>query len=307
MRGRSSRIARSPRSGRGLPVVLAAAVVLSACGAGEDAAGVDTVAATETAAAPATVTPAPPPPSPPEPPPGYSPPDDWYERALESADAARRAVVAIGWDPPGVLLRRIEAGWLIAPDLVITSDAVACDVREGRDLRVRTFDGTIVSATVEEIVGSCGGWEPGVARIRLSRAVDAPTLRLRPAGAPEAGEPLMAIGHANHAAAVGGWLVMVGPMAETQGDLLLADIGAPVIRWRFDEWFGGGSNGAPVIDLAGDVVAVLCCERDWGPQLRYDDAFAEPVLRRRLTIDGRYHVAGLWGEALRRAIGPAAG
>jgi hypothetical protein len=154
MRGRSSRIARSPRSGRGFPVVLAAAVVLSACGAGEDAAGVDTVAATETAAAPATVTPAPPPPSPPEPPPGYSPPDDWYERALESADAARRAVVAIGWDPPGVLLRRIEAGWLIAPDLVITSDAVACDVREGRDLRVRTFDGTIVSATVEEIVGA---------------------------------------------------------------------------------------------------------------------------------------------------------
>jgi len=295
----------SRRVHRHVTVVLAAALALSACTSGEDAAAPEVAVSAEAPATPATVTPtpAPAPPPPPEPPPGYSPPEDWYERALATADVARRAVVAIGWEPPGMLRRRLEAGWLLEPDLVITSDAVACDIAEGRDLRVRTFDGTIVRASVEEVSGPCDGWQAGVARIRLSRAVDAPTLRLRTGAAPEAGEPLMAVGHANHAAAVGGWLVLVGPMVSTEDDTLLADIGAPVTRWRFDEWFGGGSNGAPVVDLAGDVVAVLCCERQWGPQLRYDDAFAEPVLRRRLTVDGRYHVAGLWGEALRRAVG----
>lgn len=298
---------RRPFRTRRAVVLLATALVVSSCGAGEaavtqDVAEVPTSSATVAPQLPSPPQPPPPPPAATEPQPGYSPPDDWYERALESAEAARRAVVAIGWDPPGELRRRIEAGWLIAPDLVITSDVVACEVRKGRDLRVRTFDGTIVAAAIEEVVGTCDGFTPGIAHLRLSRAVDEPTLQLRSGAAPVIGEPLMAIGHANHAAAVGGWLVMVGPLAQASGDVLVADIGAPVAQWRFDMWFGGGSNGAPLIDLDGDVVAVLCCERDWGPHLRYSDAFAEPVLRRRLTLDERYHVAGLAGDALRRAV-----
>lgn len=291
-------------------MLLATALAVSSCGAGEEVA---TQGGAEVPEPSSTVAPAPPLPPPaargpePEPQRDYSLPEDWHERALASADAARRAVVAIGWDPPGELRRRIEAGWLIAPDIVITSDAVACEVREGRDLRVRTFDGTIVAAALEEVVGTCDGFSPGIARLRLSRAVDAPTLQVRSGAAPVVGEPLMAIGHANHAAAVGGWLVMVGPLVQAGGDVLVADIGAPVTRWRFDEWFGGGSNGAPLIDLHGDVAAVLCCERNWGPDLRYSDAFAEPVLRRRLTLDERYHVAGLAGDALRRAVGTSVG
>lgn len=298
-----------PRARQRIIIGLTAALALSACGAGEDAATQDTTADTTEVTAPSGAgmsATAPTSPSPTEPP-TYRPPDDWYEQALDTADTARRAVVAIGWDPPGDLRRRIEAGWLSAPDVVITSHTVACEAKEGRDLRVRTFDGTIVRATIEATLGTCNGWDPGIALVRLERAVDAPTLQLRTGGAPVAGEPLLAIGHANHAAAVGGWLVMVGPMVRTEGDTLLADIGAPVTRFRFDEWFGGGANGAPLIDLRGDVVAVLCCEQDWGPQLQYDDAFAEPVLRSRLTIDSRYHVAGLWGDALLRAVGTAAG
>jgi hypothetical protein len=293
----------------GAHVILVGSLLLGACSASEGDTG--TAAAEQVApavAAPVPAEPAPPsapptPPPQPEPPPGYVPPEDWHERALATADRARRAVVAIGWDPPGPLSRRLEAGWLIEPDLVVTSNAVACDAREGTDLRVRTFGGTIVRATIERASGDCDGWSPGIALLRLARAVDGPTLSLRTGPEPEAGEPLLAIGHANHAAAVGGWLVGVGPMVRTEGDTLLADLGVPVRRDRVDDWFGGGSNGAPLIDLDGDVVAVLCCEMDWGPQLRYDDPISEPLLRRRIVLDARYYVAGLWGDALRRELG----
>jgi hypothetical protein len=240
-----------------------------------------------------------------EPEPAYAPPVDWQERALEAAERARQGVVAIGWNPPGPLDARLEAGWLVAPDLVVTSNLVACEAREGTQLRVRTFSGAVVAAGIEAEVGGCDGWDPGLALVRLERDVTDPVLILRTAGAPEVGEPLLAIGHANHARILGGWLVAVGPMVATEGTALLADVAVPVQLMRFDEWFGGGANGAPLIDLAGDVVAVLCCERDWGPQLRYDDAFAEPVLRRRIVLDSRYHVVGLWGEALRDALSTA--
>lgn len=303
----SSSWSRSSSRSRGsTSAVLVAALLLSACGTEPPAAAPAEERAPEAPAtvapAPAPASPTPPPPPAPEPEPAYAPPEDWYEQALATADVARRAVVAIGWDPPGMLRRRLEAGWLAAPDLVITSNAVACEAQEGRDLRVRTFDGTILRATIERIVGACEQMGPGLAHLRLSRSVDAPTLLLRGGSPPEVGEPLMAIGHANHAAAVGGWLVMVGPMVRTEGDLLVADIGAPVSLGTFDQWFGGGSNGAPVIDLAGDVVAVLCCVRQWGPQLRYDDPLAEPVLRTRVTVDQRFYSGGIWGGALQRAM-----
>lgn len=299
----SRRRRRPSRTGSVATVALAVALLLSACGGEDVGSALDEAdaPAPPPAAAPAPA-PAPPPEPEPEPEPRYTPPDDWYDRALASADEARRAVVAIGWDPPGPLRRRIEAGWLAGPDLVVTSNTVACEAQEGTDLRVRTFQGTILRATIERIVGPCDEGSPGLAHIRLSRSVDAPTLALRAGPAPEAGEPLLAIGHANHAAAVGGWLVMAGPMVQTQNDLLLVDVGAPVTLWSFDMWFGGGSNGAPVIDLDGEVVAVLCCERRWGPQLRYDDPLAEPVLRTRITVDQRSFSGGIWGEALRSAM-----
>ena len=232
----------------------------------------------------------------------YSPPPDWEQRALDVADRARQAVVAIGWDPPGPLNRRLEAGWLIASDLVVTSNSVACEAQEGKNLRVRTFSGAFVRATIKESVGPCGQWGSGVALLRLAKEVQDPSLKLRGGGEPEVGEPLIVIGHANHAAALGGWLVAVGPMIGVEGDTLLVDIGVSVNAMRLDEWFGGGSNGAPLIDLNGEVVSVLCCEREWGPQLEYDDPISEPLLRRRIVLDERYFIAGLWGDALRSAL-----
>lgn len=287
-----------------IPGLLCGALLLLACG-GEDTAGPDTTAASS------SPSPSPPPapsdlaPPFPEREPQYVPPDDWQDRALSTAEAARQAVVAIGWNPPGMLNRRVEAGWLLSPTLVVTSNAVACDAEQGSDLGVRTFTGSIIRASIEAITGGCGGADPGVALIRLGSAADAPTLTLRSGDAPEAGEPLLGIGHANVASALGGWLVSVGPMVETEGPLLLADVGMPVVLWRIDEWFGGGANGAPLVDLNGDVVAVLCCERDWGPPTGFDDPIAEPLLRSRLVLDGRYYVAGLWGDALHEAIGDA--
>lgn len=284
------------------PAFLCGTLLLSACG-GDDSADPDVITTTGAASAPTSPADATPPP--PEPDAGYVPPDDWQDQALTAAGDARQAVVAIGWNPPGMLRRRLEAGWLLSSTLVVTSNTVACDAQQGSDLEVRTFSGAVIRASVETITGGCNGSDPGVALIRLGSAADAPTLRLRSGDAPERGEPLLGIGHANVASALGGWLVSVGPMVETEGALLLADIGMPITLWRIDEWFGGGSNGAPLVDLNGDVVAVLCCERDWGPPVRFDDPLAELLLRRRLVLDERYYVTGLWGDALHRAIGEA--
>lgn len=229
-------------------------------------------------------------------------PADWEERALASAESARKAVVAIGWDPPSIVNRRLETGWLLASDLVVTSNSVACDARRGSDLRVRTFDGAIRDAHVEEIVNGCGTNAPGAALVRLATSVDAPTLTLRTKGPPVVGEPLMAIGHANYAAQLGGWLVAVGPVVLSEADVVWADIGISVDWRRIDEFFGGGANGAPLVDLDGDVVAVLCCERDWAPPLGLDGPLAEPRLRTNVMIDAPFYVGGLSAAALRPVL-----
>lgn len=241
----------------------------------------------------------------PEPEPVYAPPSDWQERALEAAEGARRAVVAIGWNPPTIVLRRIEAGWLVAPDLVVTSPDVACEAREGQDLRIRTFDGQFRTATVEAIEGPCSTWEPGVALLRLASAVDAPALTVRTPTPLTVGEPLLAIGHSNQSAAIGGWLVLAGPVVEETSGWVWTDIGATVNYRRVGEFFGGGFGGAPVIDLDGEVVTVLCCERDWGPRIDFRRTpLADPVLRRRLTIDESFFTGGMDTASLAAALRP---
>ena len=241
----------------------------------------------------------------PEPEPAYTPPPDWQERALEAAEQARQAVVAIGWNPPTIVLRRIEAGWLVAPDLVVTSPDVACEAREGQDLRIRTFDGQFRTATVETIEGPCSTWEPGVALLRLASAVDAPVLSVRTPAPLTVGEPLLAIGHSNQSAAIGGWLVLAGPVVEETSRWVWTDIGATVNYRRVGEFFGGGFAGAPVIDLDGEVVTVLCCEQDWGPRVDFRRSpLADPVLRRRLTIDESYFTGGMDTASLAAALRP---
>ena len=92
---------------------------------------------------------------------------------------------------------------------------------------------------------------------------------------------------------------------ETDARWLWADIGAPVSAERIDAFFGGGFAGAPVIDIEGRVVSVLCCERDWGPQLNLRESpVAEPLLRERLVIDVPYFVGGMSTGALRAALAP---
>jgi hypothetical protein len=287
-------------------VALALALLAVGCATDED--GAEGEAGAEIVSLPA---PAPPPSAPepqpePEPEPRYEPPDDWAERGLASAGTAREAVVAVGWRPapPAMVVRRIETGWLITPDLVVTSNVVACDAQAGSELRVRTIRGTIRQASVLEVIGGCEQWEGGIGLLRLDRPVDAPTLTLREEPV-EIGEPLLAIGHANMAATLGGWFVLAGPMVETTGRLLWADIVAPVRYQRTDEFFGGGSDGALVIDIDGRVVTVLCCERDWGPQLHINNSpVADPLLRSALTIDEPYFVGGLTTSELRRALEP---
>lgn len=230
-------------------------------------------------------------------------PADWEERALASAESARRAVVAIGWDPPSIVNRRLETGWLLASDLVVTSNSVACDARRGSDLQVRTFDGAVRDAHVEEIVNGCGTNAPGAALVRLATPVDAPTLTLRTKGPLAVGEPLMAIGHANYAAQLGGWLVTVGPVVIAGDEAVWADIGMSVDWRRIDEFFGGGANGAPLIDLDGEVAGLLCCERDWAPPVALDGPLAEPRLRTNLMIDAPVYIGGLSAASLDLLLG----
>jgi hypothetical protein len=285
-------------------VVLALALLVVGCASDADDAVSDAGVGDEVASVPA---PAPPPSAPePEPEPTYEPPDDWAERGLASAGVAREAVVAVGWrpGPSAMVVRRIETGWLITPDLVVTSNVVACDAQEGSELRVRTIGGAIRPASVLEVIGGCGQSQGGIGLLRLDRPVDAPTLTLRDEPV-EVGEPLLAIGHANMAATLGGWMVLAGPMVQTVGGYLWADIVAPVRYQRTDEFFGGGSDGALVIDIDGRVVTVLCCERDWGPQLHINNSpVADPLLRSALTIDEPYFVGGLTTSELRRALEP---
>ena len=290
------------------------AAVLVACAGAPDDASDEPVSAQPEATdedeqagpAPATAPeqePVPEPEPEPEPEPAYAPPDDWLERGLASAEVARRAVVAVGWRPPSVALRRLEAGWLVAPDMVATSPAVACDALQGTGLRVRTFAGEFRSATVVEEPTDCGGWEPGIALLRLDRPVDAPDWRLRDASALEVGEPLLAIGHANSATAIGGWLVLAGPVVRANDSVVWADIGAPVNYTRVNEFFGGGSAGAALIDIDGALVSILCCEQDWGPQVTLRGSrLAEPLLRRRVVLDEPYFVGGLAPAALEREL-----
>lgn len=244
----------------------------------------------------------------PEPEPAYAPPADWEERAVAAADVARRSVVAIGWRPPTEVLRRMEAGWLIDPTTVATSPDVVCDAQRGTDLRVRTFAGEFRTATIVALPDTCGRGDVGVALLRLDRPVEAPTWRPRGTTPLEVGEPLLAIGHANTAAAIGGWLVLAGPVVHATDDVVWADIAAPVRYQRINEFFGGGSSGAAVIDLDGALVTILCCEIEWGPQvnLRRSER-AEPLLRRRVTLDEPYFVGGPSPAALAAALSSSPG
>ena len=311
----------SARTGRGtaargwVTVPAAGTLVVSACGpegeestaASDDGGEVNSEQPT-TEPTPAPSPPPPPPLPEPEPEPAYAPPADWQERALAAAEAARGAVVAVGWRPPTMVLRRLETGWLIAPDLVVTSADVACEAQLGTGLRIRTLDGEFRDASIEEVAGPCDPWQPGVAVLRLSRPVDAPTLRLGEPRPLEIGEPVIAIGHSNWSAAVGGWLVLAGPVVEQDTRWIWTDIGATVNYRRTGEFFGGGSSGAPVIDLEGNVLTVLCCERDWGPQVSiFDTPRSEPLLRRRLIIDEPYFVGGMSTATLGPALAPFAG
>ena len=313
---------------RRLPAVLLAAALIAGCAASDAGSEVGTAEPGDAATAATDVAPAPevapdeapgpapkPEPAPeaepepePEPEPAYVPPSDWQERALAAADVARRSVVAIGWRPPTDVLRRMEAGWLVGPTTVATSPDVACDAQQGTGLRVRTFAGEFRTATVLTPPASCGRGDVGVALLRLDRPVEAPAWTLRRTTPLEVGEPLLAIGHANTAAAIGAWLVLAGPVVHATGDVVWADIAAPVRYQRINEFFGGGSSGAAVIDLDGALVTILCCEIEWGRQVSLRrSALAEPLLRRRVTLDEPYFVGGPSPAELAAALSGAAG
>lgn len=221
-----------------------------------------------------------------------------HAEVLAMVTEARRSVVAVGWEPEGPVRRRLESGWLASSDTVVTSHKVACDAMSGRNLQVRTLDGDLLRGVVEHIDRPCGRGGAGLGIIRIERRVDATALKVSAGEGPKAGEALVAVGHANSAAALGGWLAVVGPMVHREGDMLLVDLGVPVVLETFDMWFGGGYNGAPVLNLAGEVVAVLCCERPSGPQLRYYDPPAAPDIHRHLVLDHRYIAEGVGGRTL---------
>jgi S1-C subfamily serine protease len=224
-------------------------------------------------------------------------PDDWYDQALAAAEAARPAVVAIGWTPPELQMGRLETGFLVSSTLVVTSAAVG-QAGESNRLKVRLIDGTFRDATVLHRSGE--QWM-GVALLELDSPVDAPTLELADDTALERGAPLLAIGHPNIAYAAGGWLVTVGPVTSISPGEVWADIVAPATG---DGFFEGGSSGAPLIDLDGQVVGLVCCSREWGPAPTYETAFvSEVLLRRHIVHDLREWHGGPSAQTIRSALG----
>lgn len=287
---------RSKASAARSATILALVALLASAACAVEDASVPTEPVADAAASPADIT------AEPTPDTTFHLPDDWQEQALAAANSARRAVVAIGWEPPTIVNRRLETGWLLTNELVVTSNVVACDVQRGENLKIKTFDGTIRDASVEEIVNGCGSGARGIALLRLDAPVDAPTLALRTGEPPVVGEPLLAIGHANFATTLGGWLVAVGPVVISDPDVMWADIGMAVDWRRTGEFFGGGANGAPLVDLEGNVAAVLCCERDWAPPIGAAGPIASSRLRTRIVLDAPYFVGGVSAEALRPTL-----
>jgi S1-C subfamily serine protease len=277
--------------------LLLIALVLSGCGAGREP---DPVAAADSERTPAQpLEPnAPPAEEPAAEPPAPAPyPDDWYDRALAVAEAARPAVVAIGWTPEELPMGRLETGFLVSPDLVVTS-AVVGQAGESNRLQVRLIDGTFRDASVLHRSGE--QWM-GVALLQLDSPVDAPTLELAEDTDLVLGAPLLAIGHPNVAYAEGGWLVTVGPVTSANRSEVWADIVAPATG---DGFFDGGSSGAPLINLDGRVVGLVCCNREWGPAPTYETAFvSEVLLRRHIVHDLREWHGGPSAAAIRAQLG----
>lgn len=286
--------------------VIGTGLLLAACGTAADPTAADDaeVAATDPTDEPApdpepdpaTDTAAAPEPAPepePEPEPPYPP--DWHERALDIAAASRPAVVAIGWVPPDLAMGRVETGFLVAEDLVVTSGEVGL-AGEEHTLGVRTFDGQRRQASVVYR----GPEYLGVSVLQLDAPVDGPTLRFGDETELVAGAPLLAIGHPASASAEGGWLVTAGPFVRIEDRALWADLVAPIGGGGF---FEGGMSGAPVLDLAGAVVAVACCQQPWGPQLSIANAEpAEVLLRRHVVVDERSWHGGATATVTRAAI-----
>lgn len=235
---------------------------------------------------------------------------DWRTIALKNLQNTRQAVVAIGWEPapPAQVNRRLEAGWIASPDTIITSSTVACEAARGKNLTVRTLDGRTVAAEVSPGPDNCMPWSEGIGILKLSEQLHGiPQLPIRDSPL-KPGEPLLAIGHANASAKLGGWLVLAGPHIAQEGHLVWADIGAPINHLRIDEFFGGGYNGAPVTDIHGAIVTILCCERDWAGQLNIvHSPLADPRLRSALTLDEPYFVGGPDPGTLRALVTQHAG
>ena len=136
--------------------------------------------------------------------------------------------------------------------------------------------------------------------------VGAGIIMLVPKAKEEAAKPialgvsLLAIGHPATASAEGGWLVTAGPFVRTEDRALWADLVAPTGGGGF---FEGGMSGAPILDLQGEVVAFVCCQQPWGPQLSIANAEpAEVLLRRHVVVDERAWHGGTTASAVRAAL-----
>lgn len=187
-----------------------------------------------------------------------APADDgaWRAAAETVAERARPAVVAVlkaDHDWPAA------TGFLVADDLVVTERDVVVFDGQTLPLMVRTFDGRNIAA---QPIWTADG--QGAALLQLAEPAEGiEPLELGSARELAFQQTLVTIGHPQLGEQTGGWQVFAGSFHQRQDIVAWAHLPG---QFGNDNGYRDGMVGSPILDLDGNVVALMCCEKVFSQQ-----------------------------------------